>query len=194
MSRFSWFASSPIPQDYDVPVTDVDLMADDDDFEWKGQESLGIRACQFQHPRGFQPQHILQVISYWLWSGLFIHFVGVCNALFKGGAPLCNHQPGHLLHVGTDRSRLLPRILITTIYTFLLGTAFGFLVFDTKCHHIVLTKATVNPPGEILVLYETTLCPLPPRQPVSAGRWGFVVGWLQQVPHQLLARVFQQDP
>ena len=38
-------------------------MADDDDFEWKGQESLGIRACQFQHPRGFQPQHILQVLS-----------------------------------------------------------------------------------------------------------------------------------
>ena len=52
-----------------------------------------------------------------------------------------------------------PYLLITTIYIFLLGTAFGFLVFDTKCHHIVLTKATVNPPGEILVLMETTLCP-----------------------------------
>ena len=65
VGRFSWFASSQIPQEYDVPVTDVDLMADDDDFEWKGQESLGIRACQFQHPRGFQPQHILQVASKW---------------------------------------------------------------------------------------------------------------------------------
>lgn len=26
-----------------MPVTDVDLMVDDDTFEWKGQESLGIR-------------------------------------------------------------------------------------------------------------------------------------------------------
>ena len=96
----------------------------------------------------------------WTLSTLLVN----CNALFAGGASLCNHQPGHLLHVGTDRSRLLPQIMITTIYIFLLGTAFGFLVFDTKCHHIVLTKATVNPPGEILVLMETTLCP-PPDSP-----------------------------
>jgi len=94
-------------KEYDVPVTDVDLMVDDDTFEWKGQESLGIRACQFQHPRGFQPQHILQVEPPSAITSLAVSFAwGLVTA----------------------------------------GTAFGFVIFDTKCHRVVLTKATVNQP------------------------------------------------
>ena len=30
-------------QEYDVPVTDVEIMAEDEDFVWKGQDPLGIR-------------------------------------------------------------------------------------------------------------------------------------------------------
>ena len=43
-------------------MTDVDIMtAADDEFEWKGQDCLTVRSCQFRHPLGYRPQHILQL-------------------------------------------------------------------------------------------------------------------------------------
>ena len=49
-------------QEFDIPVTDVDIMtAADDEFEWKGQDCLTVRSCQFRHPLGYRPQHILQL-------------------------------------------------------------------------------------------------------------------------------------
>ena len=49
-------------QEFDIPVTDVDIMTEaDDDFEWKGQDCLTVRSCQFRHPLGYRPQHILQL-------------------------------------------------------------------------------------------------------------------------------------
>ena len=36
-------------------------MAEDEDFVWKGQEPMDVRSCQFRHPAGFRPHHILQL-------------------------------------------------------------------------------------------------------------------------------------
>ena len=76
-----------------MPVTDVDLMVDDDNFEWKGQESLGIRACQFQHPRGFQPQHILQVSACSQYQDAYLPRIG--GASLGHYQPRCFKQLGH---------------------------------------------------------------------------------------------------
>ena len=42
-------------------MTDLDLMAEDEDFVWKGQEALDVRSCQFRHPTGFRPEDIVQL-------------------------------------------------------------------------------------------------------------------------------------
>ena len=42
-------------------MTDVDLMAEDEDFVWKGLEALDVRSCQFRHPAGFRPDDIVQL-------------------------------------------------------------------------------------------------------------------------------------
>jgi len=39
----------------------VDIMTEDDDFEWKGLDCLTVRSCQFRHPLGYRPYHILQL-------------------------------------------------------------------------------------------------------------------------------------
>ena len=48
-------------KEFDIAVTDIDLMAEDEDFVWKGQEPMDVRSCQFRHPAGFRPHHILQL-------------------------------------------------------------------------------------------------------------------------------------
>ena len=53
----SWF----LWKEFDIAVTDIDLMADDEDFVWKGQEPMDVRSCQFRHPAGFRPHDILQL-------------------------------------------------------------------------------------------------------------------------------------
>ena len=37
------------------------MAAEDEEFEWRGQAGLGVRACQFRHPLGYRPQHVLQL-------------------------------------------------------------------------------------------------------------------------------------
>ena len=48
-------------QEFDIPVTDVDIMTEDEEFEWRGQEAMDVRSCQFRHPLGYRPVHILQM-------------------------------------------------------------------------------------------------------------------------------------
>ena len=48
-------------KEFDIAVTDIDLMAENEDFVWKGQEPMDVRSCQFRHPAGFRPHHILQL-------------------------------------------------------------------------------------------------------------------------------------
>ena len=36
-------------------------MTEDEDFEWRGQEAMDVRSCQFRHPLGYRPVHILQM-------------------------------------------------------------------------------------------------------------------------------------
>ena len=48
-------------REFDIAVTDLDLMAEDEDFVWKGQEALDVRSCQFRHPAGFRPEDIVQL-------------------------------------------------------------------------------------------------------------------------------------
>ena len=47
-------------QEFDIPVTDVDIMTEDEDFEWRGQEALDVRSCQFRHPLGKIWKHDFQ--------------------------------------------------------------------------------------------------------------------------------------
>ena len=44
-----------------MTVTQVNIMAGEAEFEWRGQTGLGLRAGQFQHGAGLQPQTILQL-------------------------------------------------------------------------------------------------------------------------------------
>ena len=37
------------------------MAAEDEEFEWRGQAGLGVRACQFRHPLGYRPHHVLQL-------------------------------------------------------------------------------------------------------------------------------------
>ena len=53
--------SLDIKREFDIPLTDVDLMEEDEEFVWKGQEALDVRSCQFRHPLGYRPLHILQL-------------------------------------------------------------------------------------------------------------------------------------
>ena len=48
-------------QEFDIQVTDVDLMTEDEDFMWKGQTALDVRSCQFRHPPGFRPEDVVQL-------------------------------------------------------------------------------------------------------------------------------------
>ena len=40
--------SLDIKREFDIPLTDVDLMEEDEEFVWKGQEALDVRSCQFR--------------------------------------------------------------------------------------------------------------------------------------------------
>ena len=53
--------SLDIKREFDIPLTDVDLMEEDEEFIWKGQDPLDVRSCQFRHPLGYRPLHILQL-------------------------------------------------------------------------------------------------------------------------------------
>ena len=54
-------ATDIFDQEFDIPVTDVDIMTEDEEFEWRGQEAMDVRSCQFRHPLGYRPVHILQM-------------------------------------------------------------------------------------------------------------------------------------
>ena len=41
-------SSLDIKREFDIPVTEVDIMEEDEDFVWKGQGGLGVRS-EFNH-------------------------------------------------------------------------------------------------------------------------------------------------
>ena len=57
------------------------------------------------------------------------------------GAALCRHQPRHQLGLGTRGRRSISLNLIWyLIYFYAPGSAFGFVIFDLKCHQVVSSK------------------------------------------------------
>ena len=41
-------SSLDIKREFDIPVTEVDIMEEDEDFVWKGQGGLGVRS-EYNH-------------------------------------------------------------------------------------------------------------------------------------------------
>ena len=97
-------------------MTDVDLMAEDEDFVWKGLEALDVRSCQFRHPAGFRPDDIVQLDPPSSITSLAINT--------DWGLVAAGHSQFFYLRCQLKY----------------LGSAFGFIIFDLKCHQLVSSK------------------------------------------------------
>ena len=106
-------------KEFDIAVTDIDLMAEDEDFVWKGQEPMDVRSCQFRHPAGFRPHHILQLDPP---SSITSLAINTDWGLVAAGESFC---------FSCFHFNFLENIS---------GSAFGFIIFDMKCHQVVSWK------------------------------------------------------
>ena len=91
-------------------------MAEDEDFVWKGLEALDVRSCQFRHPAGFRPDDIVQLDPPSSITSLAINT--------DWGLVAAGHSQFFYLQCQLNY----------------LGSAFGFIIFDLKCHQLVSSK------------------------------------------------------